>query len=297
MGFVSLKYDFSFKNLMRNETVRRYFISDVLGISPEEIRSVRLANTFLWKRYFRQKLGILDVLLILNDESKINIELQIKIVKYWDRRILFYLAKMFTEDLLAGEKYGKLRKCISISILDFKVDNSAEYHRIYRLRDKAGNEFSEMFEVHILELCKKLDGEGPMDDWIRLINAETEEEIDMIKTDNPGILTAIREIKLMNFGKGFRAMYEAHMKEVRDRNARDEYVWDEGNAAGRTEGEVEKLISIVRKMSVKNMSAKVIAEMLGEEEALVTEICSLHYRYPDWETDRIYRELKEKYNK
>lgn len=292
MGFVSLKYDFSFKSLMRNETIRKYFISDVLGISPDEIRSVRLANTFLWKRYFRQKLGILDVLLILNDDSKINIELQIKIVKYWDRRILFYLAKMFTEDLLAGEKYGKLRKCVSISILDFKIDNNAKYHRIYRLRDKEGNEFSDMFEIHILELCKKLDGQGQMDDWIRLINAETEEEVDMIKTDNPGVLTAIREIKLMNLGKGLRAMYEVHMKEIRDRNARDEYVWDEGRA----EGEGEKLISIVRKMSVKNMSVKAIAEMLEEKEELIIKICSLLSHHPDWETGRIYQELKENFD-
>ena len=201
---------------------------------------------------------------------------------------MFYLAKMFTEDLLAGEKYGRLRKCISISILDFKIDNNAEYHRIYRMRDEKGNEFSDLFEVHILELCKKLDGEGQMDDWICLINAETEEEVDMIKTNNPGVLTEKREIKLMNLGKGLRAMYEAHMKEVRDRNARDEYVWDEGRA----EGEVEKLISIVRKMSAKNMPAKAIAEMLEEEEELITEICSQLFYHPDWEAGRIYQELK-----
>ncbi len=46
MGFISLKNDFSFKHVMRNEEVRKYFVSDVLGMSLEEIRSVRLANTF-----------------------------------------------------------------------------------------------------------------------------------------------------------------------------------------------------------------------------------------------------------
>ena len=50
---ISLKYDFSFKYLFLNEAVRRHFISDVLGIPLEEIRSVRLANTFLWKRVQR----------------------------------------------------------------------------------------------------------------------------------------------------------------------------------------------------------------------------------------------------
>lgn len=52
---LSLKYDFSFKYLFLNEEIRRHFISDVLGIPLEEIRSVRLTNTFLRKRYRKQK--------------------------------------------------------------------------------------------------------------------------------------------------------------------------------------------------------------------------------------------------
>lgn len=160
MGIVSLKYDYFFKYLMANEKVRKHFISDVLGIPLEQIKSVRMANTFLWKRYRRQKQGILDVLLELNDDSKVNIELQVKVLRYWDRRCLFYLAKMFTEDLLFGEKYLKLKKCINISILDFNLDEGERYHHIYRLRDKEGNEFSELFEIHIIELRKSWMGQG-----------------------------------------------------------------------------------------------------------------------------------------
>ena len=80
MGIISLKYDYFFKHLMTNETIRKHFLSDVLGIPLNKIKSVRLANTFLWKMYRRQKLGILDVLLILNDNTKVNIELQIKVL-------------------------------------------------------------------------------------------------------------------------------------------------------------------------------------------------------------------------
>ena len=136
-----------------------------------------------------------------------------------------------------------------------------------------------------------------MDDWIRLMNAETEEEVDMIRTENQGVLAAIREIKIMNLGKGLRALYEAHMKEVRDRNARDEYVWDEGMAKGKAEGETagqrKKLISIVRKISARNMSPKAIADMLEEDRVLVEKICDQLRDHPDWEDDRIYKELKE----
>lgn len=44
--FIPPKADLAFRELMRNEEIRRHFISDVLGISLEDIRSVRLENTF-----------------------------------------------------------------------------------------------------------------------------------------------------------------------------------------------------------------------------------------------------------
>ncbi len=58
---VPMKYDFVMKEIMDIPVVRKYFISDVLGISPEKIKSIRVINPFLWKRRRNQKLGILDL--------------------------------------------------------------------------------------------------------------------------------------------------------------------------------------------------------------------------------------------
>ena len=89
-----------------------------------------------------------------------------------------------------------------------------------------------IFEVHIIELRKKLNGSTKVDDWIRLLNAKTEEELDMIQTNNPGLLEAIHEVKTMSLSKRMRLRYEAHLKEIRDRNAREEYVREEGRKEG-----------------------------------------------------------------
>ncbi len=291
MGIVSLKYDYIFKYLMTNEKVRKHFLSDVLDIPLEKIKSVRLANTFLWKKYYRQKQGILDVLLILNDDSKINIELQVKALKYWDRRSLFYLSKMFTEDLLIGENYTKLKKCINISILDFHLDKGTRYHHVYHLRNQDGELFSDLLEVHIIELGKKLNGTEHVDDWIRLFNARNEEDLNMIKTENTGILEAIKEMKQMSLGRSLKALYDAHMKEIRDRNARDDYVRDEGIAIGQAQGARQNLISMVRKKMARDMTAAQIADLLEEEPILVTKIYDFIHEHPDWDDDRICRHL------
>ncbi len=307
MGIVSLKYDFAFKHLMRNEEVRRQFVGDVLGIPLEQIRSVRLGNPFLWKMFFWQKQGILDILLLLNDDRKVNVELQVRILRHWDRRTLFYLSKMFTEDLLVGQDYTKLKKCVSISILDFNLDDSPKYHRRYRLLDEDGNVFSDLFEVHVIELRKKLGNGGQVDDWIRLLNAETEEDLEMIKTSNPGILEAIRELRAMGLVRNMRALYEARQKQIRDQLARDDYVRDEGIAIGEAIGEARGeargevigetrgkmciLIGLVRKKLAKNMPAEDIADMLEQDPGLIEKICQSLKEHPKWNDGKVYEEL------
>ena len=238
MKIVSPKSDFCLKELLSNTVVLRHFISDVLGIPTEQIRSLRLAGTFLWKRYKNQKLGILDVLAEMNDDTKIDIELQVKMSRFWDKRQLFYLSKMYTSELRFGEDYDRLKRCVCISILDFPLTDSAEYHRVYRLRDRGGGEFSDAFEIHVLELSKELRGDGSVEEWIRFFNAESEEELDMLKagTKNAGILEAVKELKLLNLRGKLRARYEMYLKARRDRRAQDAYEREEGRKEGYTEG-------------------------------------------------------------
>ncbi|MCH5250631.1 MAG: hypothetical protein J1E98_11890 [Lachnospiraceae bacterium] len=60
------------------------------------------------------------------------------------------------------------------------------------------------------------------------------------KTKNPGIVEAIREVRTMGLGRTLKALYDAHMKDIRDRNARDDYVKMEGRAEG--EDKINRLI-------------------------------------------------------
>lgn len=229
---ISPKYDAFFKEMFRNETIRRYFVGDILGIPQKDIRSVELKNTFLWRRYRKQKLGILDIVIELNSREKINIELQVKAVKHWDKRQLFYLSKLYEEELLLGQRYERLKRCVGISILDFNLSERREYHSVYRLRDQNGNEFSDILELHVIELNKELAGDGEVENWIRFFNAKTEEDLRMIKTKNPGIMEAIGELKRMSMSNPLRLMYEAYLKRVRDEKAREDYVWDQGKEEG-----------------------------------------------------------------
>lgn len=77
-----------------------------------------------------------------------------------------------------------------------------------------------------------LDGTEAVDDWIRLFNAEREEDLEMIKAKNAGIMEAVEVLRRMSLRRPLRYLFEQYLKAIRDRRAEDEYVWDMGMAEG-----------------------------------------------------------------
>jgi len=216
----------------------------VLGIPLEDIKSVRLENSFLSRRSRKEKQCILDVRMLLNDDRRINIELQIRRLAYWDKRSLYYLAKMYTDDLYSGQSYDRLKKCIVIDILDFSGDKNPGYHKVYRLRDEDGRLYSDQFEVHIIELNKKLSG-GRLDDWIRLLQINSREELENMHSGNAGVARAIDEVRTMNLRRYLKARYELRLKNQRDQWALEEALkedaYKEGHEKGLADGHAEGL--------------------------------------------------------
>ena len=224
---ISPKWDYSFKELFRNMIVLKYFISVVFGIPLEEIKSVRLMNTDLRRRYRYQKQGILDVLAELNDNTKINIELQ----------------------------------GVAISILDFNLTQDEKYHKTYLLRDEEGRIFSRMLELHVIELNKVLTGQT-IDEWIRFFNAKTQEDLDMLRshTKSAGILEAIKEIEHMSLTRYARMRYEEHLKRIMDRKAQDAYVYDQGVEEGIERGKEldrQNMMELIKRMNAGEDADKI----------------------------------------
>ncbi len=70
------KVDFAFKEIMKNPKVLKGFLSAVLKIQFEDIISATIIDSFLGKEYAKDKLGILDVRVMLNNQVQIDIEIR-----------------------------------------------------------------------------------------------------------------------------------------------------------------------------------------------------------------------------
>lgn len=290
--------DICFKELMHNGKVRKGFIAALLGKTPEEIRETTLLPTSLKQEYSDDKLGVLDVAVLLLDGTQLDLEMQVLSFSYWTNRIPFYLGKMYTGQLKKGETYENLKKCIHVSILDFVhfPDDKRCYHKISFCDTKTGAPYTDLMELHILEL-KKLPKKALNEDgiirWMRFFNGKNKEEFkEMAKTD-PFIEEAYSELKKLSADERKRLEYEAREKAVRDYNSLmgtqlrlgfekgvqqgiDQGIQkgvQQGIQQGIQQGMNTKLAEQIRKKLAKGKSYTQIAEELEEEKEVITRLC------------------------
>ncbi|MDE7068471.1 MAG: Rpn family recombination-promoting nuclease/putative transposase, partial [Schaedlerella arabinosiphila] len=231
------KIDFCFKELMEFAEVRRGFIAAVLGISPEEVVSTELKPTHLRVKHQKDKLGILDVHVILNGEIQIDMEIQVAQFLFWRERSLFYLSKMYSDVILAGEGYQVLGKCIHVGILDFILfEEDEEYYSCFHLwEDKRRRIYSDKLEIHIVELPKLAKREYPetaLLKWARFFNAEKKEEFEMVAKTDPHIQKAYDQLLYMSGNEEKRLLYEARQKALNDYNTQMYSNWHDGYSEG-----------------------------------------------------------------
>ncbi len=216
------KIDFAFKEIMENEKARIGFLSAILQLPPENMKESHILNSHLRKMHDDDKLGILDVRILLKDNTQIDTEIQLSELKIWADRALFYISKMYTEQIEKGQKYDVLNKCVSISILDFILfeNSTGFYSRFHILEDSQHFIYTDKMEFHVIEL-PKLPKEWTEDCsnvelWAKFINAEKREEFDMIAEKDPYIKSAYDQLQIISRDKQKRFEYEAREKAIRD---------------------------------------------------------------------------------
>ena len=145
---------------MQNPKVRQGFIAAIMGKDPKTIRKTTLIPNATKKESKDAKLGILDVMVEMEDGSKVNMEMQVAYFGWWSSRVLFYVSKTYSGQIREGEDYDVLKKCIHVSILDFIhfPQDKKCYRKIAFCDVETGEQYTDLMELHILELKSCLPG-------------------------------------------------------------------------------------------------------------------------------------------
>ena len=263
------KIDFAFKEIMMDEKARIGFLAAVLHLDPEDVRETQILNPYLRKIHEDDKLGILDVRIIMNNDTVIDVEIQLSELSVWPDRSLFYAAKMYADQIEQGQKYDVLKKCVSISILDFNLfKEEPGFYSCFHIReDTRGFLYTDKMEFHVIELPKLplelQEGCTGLELWAKFINAERKEEFDMLAEKDPYIDSAYQQLQVISQDKQKRLEYEAREKAVRDYNQGMYEAEQRGEKRGEKRGREEASIHIAKNMMGLSIPPEDISKCTG----------------------------------
>ena len=192
-------------------------------------------------------------------------------------RFLLYWAKMYSANLKVGEEYSKLRRTISIIIVDgelpeFKGIKKAQTNWQIREEEYKNIILTSYFEICIIELPKAIKeyktnkGNGALQ-WMMFLENPEDMEVTKIMEENENIKEAKEELDRISQDDILRRMaFKAELERMDHAQLMYEAKRDgkaEGRVEGKTEGAKEEKVQIAKNLLKLNVKIETIIEATG----------------------------------
>ena len=272
-GLLDPKVDFVFKNIFGSPKHPRILISFLNAILKpvNKITSVEIKGTDLEKQFIDDKYSRLDIKAETNNNEIINIEIQLKNEYNMIKRSLYYLSKMYEEQLWEGEDYSKLNRTVCINILNFKYLKTEKFHTGYRLKELETNEeLTDVIEMHFIEIPKlpeESDEKDILMAWTEFLRDPESEKVRSIEMSIEEIREAKDELIRLSNDESQRELYEMRSKILKDKVSALNEAERKGIEKGRKEGiEKGRKEGIEKGIKQRNIEiAKNLLDVLDDE--------------------------------
>ena len=192
-----LTNDYLFKALTQENLVAlKDLISACIHIKERKIRSISIMNPIVLGEQIDEKMFVLDVRVLMNNHTIINLEMQVLNYHDWPERSLQYLCRSFNS-LHSGENYLDSKIAIHVSILDFNLfPKGSTLHASNRMMNvKTHKVYSDKLQLYTICLprAKKPSEEDKYyhtDLWASFFKAKTWEDLKMLAKESEAIETA-----------------------------------------------------------------------------------------------------------
>jgi predicted transposase/invertase (TIGR01784 family) len=267
---LKLKNDYVFRYVFTRPEARdalKDLLLSILDLPEGEFGYIEIDDPNLYRRNEGDKACELDIRIHTATGRIIHVELQMRPKTSFRERVVYYGSRMIADQLSAGEGYGGYSRVISIAITDFvMIGESDRYHHCFRLYDKDTLAlFSDALEVDTLELPKlpeESDG-TKLWDWMTLIRAESEEDMEAVAKKNEHMQECVMVIRKMSRDEAERRLAEAREKQERDRYAEQEWALEEGHKRGLEQGAALERLENARRMKADGVDAALIRKYTG----------------------------------
>ena len=277
------RYDVVFKAIFGREENKPLIISllsSILTINIDELDELIFMNGELTSDYIDGKGTRLDLRLKLKNKTEIDVEIQSYNHAAFAERVLYYWSKLYNYNLIKGEEYTELNKCIVINFLDFRLYEDPSIHSVFKIyEEKHHLLFSDHLEIHMIEL-PKIEGynkgiENPLlIDWMAFLNVRSESDMVELKSKEnlpQEILAALDELEKLSQDPNMRM--EALNKEMW---IRDQMVLinmaKNAEIDGYTRGKVETLEATAKNMKALGLSLEIITKTTGLDAETIEKL-------------------------
>ena len=271
---LKLTNDYIFKRVFSkkgNEDLLIDLLESILEIKIEKIEVIEEAE--IDRININDKIGIIDLKSTINNNSIVDIEIQLRDQHNMIMRSMFYAAGLYHTGLKSGEKYEENKKVIGINILKYNIFKWKKYHSKITMKEKELNiEVTDAIEIHFIELPKflksKNEGNKKLRQWMEFICNERKGEIEMAVKENKKIAKAKEEYEYLTGDDAVQRLAFLRDKWERDHNS--EIAWERKKARkqGLSEGKNEERKKIINEMLKKEFSEETIIELtkISKEE-------------------------------
>ena len=250
------------------EKITKAMLEDILKIKIQKIDLDKRKD--LLNDSKQNKNGRVDIRAVINDNIECDIEMQLYTHEKMIERFLYYWAKMYSASLQVSDEYKKLRKTISIIIVDDKLPQFKGIHKAHtkwQLREEKHKEIilTSFCELHIIEIPKAIEEykENKQDEtlqWMMFLENPEDREVIKIMEENEDIKEAKEELDKISQDEMLRR--EALNAKI----ARMDY--NQHMYEAKRDGRKEEKLEVAKKMIEKKIPIETITEITGltEEE-------------------------------
>ena len=212
----TLTNDYLFRaTLQKSKNALKQLICSILGLKYDDIRSIEIMNPIELGKSIEAKDFILDIRVLLNDNTVVNLEMQVLNLGNWPERSLTYLCRSF-DKLNTGDNYTDVKSVIQVCFLDFTLFKEyPEFFSTYMFTNiKNHIIYSDKLKLYVIDLtcidkATEEDKIRGIHHWAKLFKATTWEEIKMLTADNTFLEEAAETVYQLSAEEQIRMQCEA----------------------------------------------------------------------------------------
>lgn len=250
-----IRFDWAAKRMLRDKANFGVLEGLITVLLNEKVKIVEILESEGNQNDEYDKFNRVDIKAKNSKDEIIIVEIQLTRELYYLERILYGVAKAITEHINLGDKYDKVKKIYSISILYFDLGQGSDFlyhgqvvftdvHTKDTLRISSKDNdiiqmkapegiFPEYFIIRVNEFNKVAT--TPLEEWVDYLKSGNIND----NTKAPGLGEARKKLQYLAMNKSERVAYDKHIDAIMVQNDVLDTAKMEGRAEGRAEGIAE----------------------------------------------------------